>query len=184
VTGVLLLITPVTVKPQTLLALAFVTLGPATASAQTQEPSSFTSTVLKTVARDPATYAPALVKYASMRLDWESSQIFFRHGFVERNARYTVSGRSNDVAISHAAGRRKLALDSLVVFAETVPASLAERATERLLIRRYPQHRKVFSVVGRTVRIVGASYLSYSSSMAHVNQWRRNERLARQMGFK
>jgi hypothetical protein len=156
----------------------------ASASAQERKPSSFVSTIVKTVARDPATYAPAVLKYETMRLDWESSQIFFQHGFVERNARYTVSGRANDVAISHAAGSRKIAMDSLMVFAQSVPASLAERATEQLLIRRYPQHQKVWLVAGQVARIAGASYLSYSSSMAHVRQWRRNERLARQMGYK
>ena len=40
----------------------------------------------------------------AMRLDWDSSQIFFQHGFVERNPRYTASGLPNDVALSHAGG--------------------------------------------------------------------------------
>jgi hypothetical protein len=152
--------------------------------AQNQGPWSFTSSILKSVARDPATYAPGPLKYQAMRLDWDSSQIFFQHGFVERNARYTVSGRSNDVAISHAAGNRRLALDSMVVLGHAATVSLAERAAEALLIRRFPQQRKALVVAGRAVRIIGASYLSYSTSMAHLQQWQRNERLARRLGYK
>jgi len=154
------------------------------ASAQGQGPWTFTSSILKSVARDPATYAPGPLKYQAMRLDWDSSQIFFQHGFVERNPRYTASGLPNDVALSHAAGSRRLALDSAVVLGQAATVSLAERAAEGLLIRRFPQHRKVMLVAGRAVRILGASYLSYSTSMAHFQQWRRNERLARRLGFK
>jgi hypothetical protein len=167
-----------------LLAFFLVLLCAASASAQTGGTWSFTSSVIRTVLRDPATYTPGPVKYTSMRLDWESSQVFFRHGFVERNARYTVTGRSGDVAISHAAGNRKLAWDSLMVLGEAATANLAERAAEGLLIRRYPEHRRALTVAGRAIRIIGASYLSYSSSMAHVRQWQRNERLARHLGYK
>jgi hypothetical protein len=141
------------------------------------------STIVKSVARDPATYAPAVLKFTAMNLDWESSQIFFRHGAVEGNARYTVSGQSNDTPISHGAGTRKLALDSLVMLTRSVPQNLAERAAERLLIKRFPQHRKVLAAAGRALRVAGTSYLSYAS-MTNVHQWRRNERLAAQMGYK
>jgi len=180
------LITQAPVKPQTrVLAFAFAALlWTSSAFAQTGGPWSFAAGILKAAARDPATYAPGPLKYESMRLDWESSQIFFQHGFVERNARYTVSGRSNDVAISHAAGNRRLALDSLKVLGEAATASVGERLAEGLLIRRYPQHRKALLVAGHAVRIIGSSYLSYASSMAHLRQWRRNERLARHLGFK
>jgi hypothetical protein len=50
------------------------------ASAQSQGPWTLTSSILKSVARDPATYAPGPLKYQAMRLDWDSSQIFFQHG--------------------------------------------------------------------------------------------------------
>ncbi len=159
-------------------------LGSTAASAQTSEPSFSISSIVKTVARDPATYAPVALKYAAMRLDWESSQPFFQHGFVEHNARYTVSGREDDVAISHGEGSRKLAMDSLMILARTAPQNLAERTTEGLLIRRYPQHRKLVVAVGRAARVAAASYLSYMTSRANVRQWQRNERLAAQMGYK
>jgi hypothetical protein len=174
------------VKPNNLvLVLACVVLlWSAAASAQTKEPPSSVSAIIKTVARDPATYAPVALKYAAMRLDWESSQIFFHHGFVEHNARYTVSGLEDDVAVSHATGHRRLAVDSLRLFARTVPQNVAERATEALFIRRFPQHRKLFLVAGQAARIAGASYLAYSWSRPNLGQWRRNERLAAQMGLK
>jgi len=183
---VLILITHAAVKPYNLvLALACVTLLWSTAaSAQTSEPSSSISRILKAVGRDPVTYTPVVMKFTAMSLDWESSQIFFRHGFVEHNERYTVSGRPDDVPISHAAGRRKLAMDSLTLLARTVPQSLAERATERLLVRVFPQHKKAMVVAGRAIRILGASYMSYTTSRANIRRWQRNERLAHQMGFK
>ena len=172
-------------KPNNLvLVLACVLLWSAAASAQTKEPSPSVSAIIKTVARDPATYAPVALKYVAMRLDWESSQIFFRHGFVEHNARYTVSGLNDDVAVSHATGQRRLAMDSLRLFARTVPQNVAERATEALFIRRFPQHRKLFLVAGQAARIAGASYLAYSWSRPNLGQWHRNERLAAQMGYK
>jgi hypothetical protein len=174
------------VKPNNLVLVpaCVVLLWPAAASAQTKEPSPSVSAIINTVARDPVTYAPVALKYVAMRLDWESSQIFFQHGFVEHNARYTVSGLEDDVAVSHGTGHRRLAMDSLRLFARTVPQNLAERATETLLIRRFPQHRKLFLVAGQAARIAGASYVAYSWSRPNIGQWRRNERLAAQMGLK
>jgi len=174
------------VKPNTLaLVLACVALlWSAGASAQTKEPSPSVSAIIKSVARDPATFAPVALKYVAMRLDWESSQIFFQHGFVEHNSRYTISGLEDDLAVSHGTGRRRLAMDSLKLLTRTVPQNFAERATEALLIRRFPQHRTLFLVAGRAARIASASYLAYSWSRPNIGQWRRNERLAAQMGFK
>ena len=154
------------------------------ASAQVKEPSPSSSSVLQTVLRDPATYVPAAIKFSAMRLDWESSQVFFQHGFVERNARFTVSGRSNDPAVSHGAGTRKIAADSLAFLGQTASENLAVRMIEHVLIQHYPEHRKAWHVVGHVGRIVGTSYLSYASSMGHLRQWRRNEQLARQLGYK
>ena len=153
------------------------------ASAQEQRRTSLVSSVAKAVALDPFTYAPAIAKYEAMHLDWESSQIFFQHGFVERNARYTVSGRSNDVAISHGAGSQKVALDSLKMLTRSASSNFAERTLEQLLVRKYPNHKKTWLIVGRASRIARSSYLAYSSSIDHFRQWRGNQRLARQMGY-
>ena len=119
-----------------------------------------------------------------MRLDWNSSQLFFQHGFIERNARYTVSGDANDVAMSYRAGNRKIAADSLALLAQSLSGNLAERTIEHMLSRRYANHRKILLIAGHLGRAAGASYLSYFSSVGNVRQWRQNERLARQMGYK
>ena len=171
-----------TVRPFGLACLVLLMAAPA--SAQEPQPQKLLDAVTRSVLRDPATYAPALAKFSGMQLDWESSQIFFRHGFVERNERFTVSGRSNDVALSHGAGNRKIVLDSLIVLARSAPANFAQRSVEQLLIRKYPSHRKALTVAGHITRLAGSSYLTYATSFAHFQQWRRNERLARELGFK
>jgi hypothetical protein len=140
--------------------------------------------LIGTVARDPATYAPVVAKYAAMQLDWNSSQPFFQHGFGERNARFTVSGQANDEAINYGAGNRKIALHAGVLLAECLSANLAERVVERMLIGRFENHQKVWRIAGHVIRIAGSSYLSYTSSIGHLRQWQRNERLARQMRYK
>lgn len=155
------------------------------ASAQDPPASSFVSHIVNGVVFDPTTYAPAIVTYGAMRLDWESSQVFFQRGFVEHNARYTVSGVGDGVAISHRAGNLRIATDSLAILLQlSLAHNLTERVIERELIRRYPNHRKVFRIVGRVERIVGASYLSIALSARHVRQWQENDRLARQLGYK
>ena len=158
-----------------------------TSSASAQEPpaASFVSDLVKGVVFDPTTYAPAIVAYGATRLDWESSQVFFQHGFAEHNARYTVSGIGDSVAISHRAGNLRIATDSLAVLLKlSVVHNVTERAVERVLVRRYPNHQKLVRVVGLVERIVGTSYLSMALSAKHVRQWQQNERLARQLGYK
>src|SRR5690349_7740995 len=74
--------------------------------AQESTPSPFIH-ALKLTILDPTTYpAPALYYDATMR-DWNSSQPFFRNGFVERNPRFTLSGVSGDTAISYGAGQQQ-----------------------------------------------------------------------------
>jgi hypothetical protein len=155
------------------------------ASAQDRPPSSFVSDVVKGVVFDPTTYAPAMVTYGATRLDWGSSQVFFQLGFAEHNARYTVSGVSDSAAVSRRAGNRRIAADSLgVLLKVSLVHNVTERVIERVLIRQYPNHQKLWRVVGLVERIVGASYLSIALSAKHVRQWQQNERLARQLGYK
>ena len=164
---------------------ALTLLWTSSASAQDRPPASFASDIVKGVAFDPTTYAPAIVAYGATRLDWESSRVFFQLGFAEHNARYTVSGVGDSAAISHRAGNRRIATDSLAVLLKlSLVHNVTERAIERVLIRRYPNHQKFFRVVGLVERIVGASYLSIALSGKHVRQWQQNERLARQLGYK
>ena len=155
------------------------------ASAQDPPPASFVSDVVKGVLFDPTTYAPAMVSYGATRLDWDSSQVFFRLGFVEHNARFTASGVSDSVAVSHGAGNRRIATDSLgILLRLSVAHNVTERVIERALMQRYPAHRKLVRVVGLVERIAVASYLSMALSGRHIRQWQQNERLARQLGYK
>ena len=163
---------------------ALMLLCTAPAPGQAQERPSTMSDIIRNAVYDPATYAPAFVMYGATHLDWESSQIFFQHGSVEHNARYTVSGRSDDVAISRQAGNQKVVMDSAAILLRSLPQNLGERVLEHLLVRRYPNHRKFFLVAGRVGRIAGLSYLTVSASAGHFRQWRENERRARQLGYK
>ena len=61
------------------------------ASAQDDKSSSAFADVVKGVVLDPTTYAPALIGYDATMRDWNTSQPFFRNGFVEHNQRFTLT---------------------------------------------------------------------------------------------
>lgn len=167
------------------LGLACVLLSPQSSAAQQSgdEGGSAIATITKQVLTDPTTYAPSGLLYVSMQLDWNSSQQFFENGFVENNARYTQSGLPQGAPISYAAGNRKLILDSLAV----IPPSMANNALNRLMQRtlneRFPNKRKLWTVLAFVERAAFASYASYRISSPHFEQWKANERLAKQLGY-
>lgn len=167
------------------LGLACLLLSPQSSAAQESrdEAGSAVATIAKQVLTDPTTYAPAGLLYVSMQLDWNSSQPFFENGFVENNARYTRSGLPYDAPISYASGNRKLILDSMAV----VPSSMANNALNRLMQRtlneRFPNKRKLWTVLAFVERAAFASYSSYLISSPHFEQWKANERLAKQLGY-
>lgn len=152
-------------------------------SAQDQDHASFVPDVLKRVILDPTTYAPAIVAWEATRLDWQSSQIFFRNGLFEHNPRFTVSGRGDDTAIGYAAGNRQIFTDSIANLQLSLVNNVSERAMERLLIPRYPNHRKLLRTIGWIERSAMASYWSYRLSAGHFRQWQENERRAQQLGY-
>jgi hypothetical protein len=158
--------------------------GPLLAQGQEPVPGPFVTDILRGVALDPTTYVPGGIRYAAMRLDWNSSQVFFRNGYVEQNADYSISGVGNTASLSRRAGNRRIAADSVKVLQVSIVHNVAERIIERGLARRYPTHRKLFRIVGRIERVAAASYLSYVMSAAHFRQWRKNEQLARQLGYR
>jgi hypothetical protein len=141
------------------------------------------ASIVKGIAIDPTTYAPSIVAYESMHLDWVSSQPFFRNGFVEDNERYTVNGLPYDVPVSYAEGNRRILLDS----ARALPIALGHNATtrlfERLLIDRYPRHARLIHALGWVERVSFASYLSYCLSSRHFSQWRANDQMAARLGY-
>ena len=154
------------------------------ASAQEQAEAPLLTGVVKAVFLDPTTYAPALVAWEATRLDWRSSQVFFRLGWTEHNARFTTSGLRDDTAVGYAAGNRTIAVDALENLCLSVVNNSSSRLAERLLIRRYPARRTLIRTVGWIERIAFASYWTYQQSAGHFQQWQENERRARQFGYR
>jgi hypothetical protein len=161
---------------------ALMVLVASSASAQDQDRASFVPDVFKKVILDPTTYAPAVVAWEATRLDWRSSQVFFQSGWLEHNSRYTVSGRANDTAIGYAAGNRQILRDSIADLQVSVANNVSARMVERLLMPRYPNHRKLLRTIGWIERSTMASFWSYRLSAGHFRQWQQNERRAQQLG--
>lgn len=159
-------------------------LSPAIASAQSETDSSVFWDVTKGVIFDPTTYAPAVLSYTSMKMDWESSQPLFRNGWVERNHRFTISGRPNDLPISFADGNRQIRNMALLHLQESVINNAAANLFERVLADRYPQHRTLFRTLSWIERIAFAGYVSYLASANHFRQAERNRQLAIQYGYR
>jgi len=152
-------------------------------SAQDQGHASFVRDVVKNLTLDPTTYAPAIVAWKATRLDWQSSQVFFQRGWFEHNPRFTVSGRGDDIAIGYAAGNRQIFADAITVLQLSMVNNVSERVIQRLLMRRYPNHRKLLRTIGWIQRSAMASYWSYRLSAGHLRQWQKNEQLAQQLGY-
>src|SRR5687767_1013119 len=156
------------------LALAFLLSFVAPAFAQEQQQENRTNFAVELL-RDPTTYVPAGLLYTSMRLDWSSSQPFFQNGFVEDNARYTVSGLSKDTPLGYGEGNKKILRDSLAVLTASFVNNALTHMLERRLSDRYPEHQKLWKALSWVERIAFASYVSYRLSAPHFRQWQKNE---------
>jgi hypothetical protein len=165
------------------LVVAVLMLSAASAFSQPQEYASFVPALVRSVVFDPTTYLPAIVAWESTRLDWQTSQVFFQHGFLEQNPRFTVSGRANDPAVGYAAGNRLIVTDALMNLAGSAANNVTERLVERSLLRRYPTHRTLVRAAGWIERSAVASYVSYLQSASHLRQWQDNQLSARQLGY-
>jgi pimeloyl-ACP methyl ester carboxylesterase len=171
------------VKTAIVLAVAMLVM-PCAAHAQDQDrPSAFWD-VTKRVIFDPTTYAPAIIAYDATMRDWNSSQPFFQNGFLEHNPRFTISGRPNDLAITYGAGRKRILSDALSNVELSLANNVVDNIFERVLVTKYPNHRKLVRTLGWIEKIGFASYTSYRLSAAHYRQWQQNESYARQLGLK
>src|SRR5262245_56806020 len=121
-----------------LLLAAFVVLSSSGAWAQEDQKSSAFSSIAKRVLLDPTTYAPALVAYDATIRDWNSSQPFFCNGFLEHNARLTVSGLPNDHPVNYQTGRQRILVDSLVHLEIAAFHNTMENIVEHALVERHP----------------------------------------------
>src|ERR1051325_4602569 len=112
------------------------------AFAQEEKRSSPFADVIKGVVFDPTTYAPAVIGYDATMRDWNTSQPFFRNGFVEHNPRFTLSGVSGDTAISYGAGQQQIIRDTAAILGVSAIHNLSSHLLDQALKERYPEHRK------------------------------------------
>jgi hypothetical protein len=166
--------------------LLFVFIGlftPNVAMAQDEGRSNVVLDLTKAVLFDPTTYAPATLSYTSQRMDWKTSQVLFNAGWVEHNARFTVSGRPDDKPISFADGNKQIRRDALAHLQESVVNNLSTQIFERVLAQKYPEHRKLLKTLGWVERITFSSYVGYLASASHFNQVQKNQEMAREYGI-
>jgi hypothetical protein len=128
------------------------------------------------VLKDPTTYALPPVVYTAHRLDWDSSQKLFAYGYLEANPDFTITGRVDDVPISHQAGKKKILRFAAGTIGRSVLNNAACAIVERRLIERYPHRRKLIRTLGWIERTFVASYWSYRLTHNQVRQWQDNER--------
>jgi hypothetical protein len=141
-------------------------------------------TVFKQVVFDPTTYAPAVVSYSAERLDWKSSQVFFQHGHLERNPQFTVTGLPNDFPLGYGAGNQQILGNALRDLGASAINNTTTRVVERMLMEGYPGRRTLIRTIGWIERISFAVALATVQSSEHFRQWRENEPLARELGYK
>jgi hypothetical protein len=163
---------------------ALIILLPLRASAQNPDQSSFLADTFKRVILDPTTYAPAVISYNATMSDWNTSQPFFNNGYFEGNERFTLSGLPNDRPVSYSVGRQRILSDSLVTLQMSLAHNVADQMFERMLIDRFPTHRKLVRTIGWIERSAFASYMSYYLSVRHYRQAVVNQAYAQQMGLK
>ena len=153
-------------------------------SAREDKKSSVFADAVKGVVLDPTTYAPALIGYDATMRDWKTSQPFFRDGFLEHNARFTVSGQPDDAAVSYSVGRNRIVKDAVATLGVTAAQNASSRLAERALSALYPDHRKLVKTIGWIQRISLASLMSYHLSASHYHQAHVNARRATELGLR
>jgi hypothetical protein len=167
----------------TAIVIASLTIEARPARAQESTGGSFFSAVVKSTAIDPTTYAPAAVTYGVTRLDWNSSQVFFRNGYIEQNQKFTVSGLPDDQPIGFATGNKRIVWKAVGVFEASALNNLAMHSVARSLKERYPEHGRLIATLSWAERISFASYITYMQSSASYQQWRQNTARAQALGL-
>jgi hypothetical protein len=153
------------------------------AFAQDREQSSFLGSVVKGVVLDPTTYAPAIIAYDATMRDWNTSQPFFKNGFMEHNSRFTISGRANDLPVPYGEGRKRILADAATNFGVSTLNNFTGRVFERVLSERYPEHRRIVKAASWIERISFGVYMSYMLSKDHYRQADLNATRAQQLGY-
>jgi hypothetical protein len=131
---------------------------------------------------DPTTYPPAILGYDATMRDWKTSQPLLQRGFVESNARFTLSGRPFDTPVSYSAGKKQILNDAFGVLAVSAANNFGSRVLEKAIVERYPRHHRLVATLGWVERIAFASLMSYKLAAPHYRQSRENQRLMRELG--
>lgn len=166
------------------LVFTFVLASSELAFAQDEKRSSGLASVVKGVVFDPTTYAPAALGYDATMKDWNTSQPFFQNGFVEHNARFTVTGQSDATALPYTTGKNQIVKGAVSALGMSVVQNTTSRLVERALLERFPDHRKVVKTIGWIERISVASIMSYHYSAAHYRQAQINAQRATDLGLR
>jgi hypothetical protein len=153
-------------------------------AAQPRETASVVTGVVRDVLLDPTTYAPAIISWSATRLDWQSSQVFFQNGAFEHNPNFTVSGVGDDTAVGYGTGNHQILMDAMANLQFSVVNNVSSRVVERVLLPRFPSHRRLVRTVGWIERSAMASYLTYQLSASHLRQWQENKAHAEQLGYR
>jgi hypothetical protein len=132
---------------------------------------------LTRVLKDPTTYALPPIVYTAHRLDWDSSQKLFAHGYLEANPKFTLTGRVDDVPISHEAGKRRILRYSASMIGRSMLNNGICAIVERRLIEKAPHRRKLIRTLGWIERGLVTAYWSYRLTHNQVSQWRDNQRV-------
>ena len=167
-----------------LVSIAVFSLVSSNASALGHEPASSLPTIVKKVVLDPTMYAPAAIAYDATVRDWNTSQPFFRNGFMEQNPHFTISGLPDDVPVSYSEGRRRILVDTVSNLGPSIFNNFTDRLLERALIARYPDHRKMVRTVSWIERLSFSVCMSYVLSAQHYRQAQSNTLLAQGLGYR
>ena len=135
------------------------------------------------VALDPTTYVPAPIAYSASRRDWDTSQVFFQHGYLEANPYYTISDRPNSYPVSYQEGNRRVRNAALWILGFSALNNLTEEVVEHQFLNHQLEHRTLVRTLGWIERIGFAAGLTYVQSHRHFQQATTNEQLARQYGW-
>jgi hypothetical protein len=153
-------------------------------SAQDDKRSSMLTDTVRGVVVDPSTYAPSLISYHATMRDWNTSQPFFQNGYVEHNARFTITGQPDDRAVSYRVGRAQIFKDAAAALGMAAAQNATSRLVEHALLSRYPDHRKAVKTLGWIQRISVASLMSYRLSADHYRQADANIQRAAELGLR
>ena len=140
-------------------------------------------TLLIVLLLDPTIFAPAGVSYYAQKADWDTSQVFFQHGWVEANPSFTLSRQPFSAPISHKAGMRIINKWSVETLMWSSLHNTGSYILTAYLTSYQPNHKKLIKVISWSERIIFASIITYYTSSAHFHQASLNRKMAKEYGY-